>query len=104
MFLCQWSLDIQYGKQKQALDIIKAWGEEKMRSSGFKKSKSGRVYVGFIGESAAHVVDEYVFDSLDEFEKALADMGQPQFQQHSKALAECIIPGSQKWKIFKIAF
>jgi hypothetical protein len=29
--------------------------------------------VGFIGESAAHVVDEYVFQNLDDFEK-LSDM------------------------------
>lgn len=102
MFLCQWSLDIAYGKQKQALDIIKAWGEEKMRSSGFNKSRNGRIYVGFIGESAAHIVDEYVFDSLDDFEKAIAEMSQTVFQYHSKSLAPYIIPGTQKWKIYKI--
>jgi hypothetical protein len=102
MFLCQWSLDIQFGKQKEALDIIKAWGEDKMKFSGFNKSKNGRVYVGYIGDSAAHIVDEYVFESLDDFEKALADMGKAEFQKHAQALASCIIPGTQKWNIFRI--
>ena len=102
MFLCQWSLDIQFGKQGEALKIIKEWGAEKMRSSGFSKSTYGRIYVGYIGNSPAHIVDEYVFSSLDEFEKALADMAKPVFKQFAERLAEVIIPGSQKWSIFKI--
>ncbi len=102
MFLCQWSLDILYGKQKEAFEVIKAWGADKMKLSRFNKSTGGRVYVGFIGESAAHIVDEYVFESMDDFETALSDMGKPEFQKHSQALASCIIPGSQKWSIYKI--
>src|SRR5438132_682028 len=47
MYICQWSLEIIFGKQKQALDIMKEWGAEKFRSSNFKKSKN-RVYVGHI--------------------------------------------------------
>ncbi len=58
MFLCQWSLDIKFGRQADALNIIKEWGEEKMRSSGFKKATGCRVYTGYIGKSAAHIVDE----------------------------------------------
>lgn len=102
MFLCQWSLDIQFGKQGDALRIIKEWGAEKMRSSGFSKSVSGRVYVGYIGKSPAHIVDEYVFRSMDDFEKALADMAKPVFKQFAVQMAGVIIPGSQKWSIFKI--
>lgn len=102
MFLCQWSLDVQFGKLGEALQIIKEWGSEKMRSSGFSTSTSGRIYTGYIGESAAHIVDEYVFNSLDEFENALADMAKPQFKQYAERLAKVIIPGSQKWNIFKI--
>jgi len=64
MFLCQWSLDIVFGKQKQALDIIKQWGAEKMKLSYFNRSANNRVFVGFIGDSAAHIVDEYVFENL----------------------------------------
>ena len=102
MFVIQWSLDIVFGKQKDALEIIKKWGAEKFRSSNFKKSRDSRVMTGFIGESGAHIVDEYVFDNLDDFEKALADMGQPQFQEFSKAIAPFIVPGTQKWTVYKI--
>ena len=102
MFLCQWSLDIQFGKLGEALGIIKEWGAEKMRSSGFSRSTAGRVYTGYVGVSAAHVVDEYVFASLDEFEKALQDMSKPQFKQFAERMSKVIIPGSQKWEIFKI--
>jgi hypothetical protein len=102
MFLCQWTLDIQFGKQGEALSIIKEWGAEKMKSSGFSVSTQGRVYVGYIGYSPAHIVDEYVFKSLDEFEKALADMAKPQFKQFAERMSKVIIPGTQKWQIFKI--
>jgi len=102
MFLCQWSLDVVYGKQKEALDVIKAWGADKMKLSRFNKSKGNRVYVGFVGDSAAHIVDEYVFESLDDFENALKDMGKPEFQKHSQALAPCIVSGTQKWNIYRI--
>ena len=102
MFLCQWSLDIVFGKQGEALKIIKAWGAEKMKSSGFVKSTNNRVYTGFIGETPAHIVDEYVFNSLDDFEKAIADMAQPQFKQYAEQISTIIIPGSQIWQIYKI--
>ncbi|MBZ0201788.1 MAG: hypothetical protein IT281_03535 [Ignavibacteria bacterium] len=102
MFLCQWSLDIVFGKQKQALDIIRNWGAEKMKSSAFSRSTANRVYVGFVGTSAAHIVDEYVFENLDDFEKALSDMGKPQFRQFAEAISSLIVPGTQKWNIFKI--
>jgi len=102
MYLCQWSLDVQFGKLGAALEIIKEWGAEKKKSSGFAKSTGGVVYTGYIGVSAAHIVDEYVFSSLDEFEKALADMAQPQFKPFAERMAQVIIPGTQKWQIFKI--
>ena len=101
MYSCQWSLQIVYGKQRLALDAMKAWGEEKFRSSNFKKSKN-RVMTGLIGESPSLVVDEYLFESLADFEQALADMGQPQFRQHSEALAPFVVPGSQKWTVYRV--
>lgn len=73
-----------------------------MRSSNFKKSRHNRVYVGYIGESAAHLIDEYVFDSIDDFEKALADISKTQFQHFAKSLAELIIHGTQRCIIHRI--
>lgn len=101
MYNCVWTLDIAFGKQKEALDIIKAWGAEKFRSSYFKNSVN-RLSVGHIGKSPSHIVDEYLFESLADFEKALADMGQPQFKQFSEALASFIVPASQKWTVYRM--
>lgn len=100
-FLCRWSLEIIYGKQKEALDIMKKWSEEKLKSSNFKVSQN-RMMNGYIGKSPSYIVDEYIFSSLDDFEKALSDMSQPQFKQYSDALAPFIVPGSQKWTVYKI--
>ena len=98
-FICQWSLEIVFGKQKQALEIMKAWSAEKFRTSYFRISEN-RMMNGFIGSSPSFIVDEYIFNSLNDFEKALSDMSQPQFRQYSEALAPYIVPGSQKWTVF----
>ena len=102
MYVCQWHLDLKYGTQGDAIRAMKAWGEEKMRSSEFKRVKSTRLLVGHVGPSASHVVDEYVFESLADFEAALAGMSQPQFKPHSDALAPFVVPGSQHWEILRI--
>ena len=100
-FACQWSLEIIYGKQSEAISILKKWGEEKFRSSNFKVSQN-RLMSGYAGASPSLIIDEYIFGSMDDFEKALNDMSQPQFKKFSDALAPLIVPGSQKWTIFKI--
>jgi hypothetical protein len=102
MYACQWHLDVPFGKQGAALAVMAAWGAEKLRSSGFRKVRGTRVMVGHVGASAAHVVDEYLFDSLADFEAALADMGQEKFRTHAEALAPYIVPGSQRWVVWRI--
>lgn len=102
MIVCQWHLDIPYGKQVEVLEIMRAWGEEKRASSDFGKARSTRLMVGHVGKSASHVVDEYVFDSLADFESALAGMGAERFPRHSDRLAPYIVPGSQHWEIFRL--
>ena len=102
MFSCQWHLDIPYGKQGDALKVMKAWGAEKMRSSEFRRAKSVRLMVGHIGASASRIIDEYLFESLADFELALAGMKQPQFKEHSDALQPFIISGSQHWVIYRV--
>jgi hypothetical protein len=102
MVVCQWHLDIPYGKQSQAVTVMRAWGKEKFTSSEFRRAKGARLLVGFLGPSASHIVDEYLFESLADFEAALAGMGQPQFKQHSDALAPFIVPGSQRWEVYRV--
>lgn len=100
-FVCQWTLEIVYGKKSEAISILKKWGEEKFRSSNFKISQN-RLMSGFVGASPSFIIDEYIFDSMTDFEKALGDMSQPQFIQYSDALAPLVVPGSQKWTVYKI--
>jgi hypothetical protein len=85
MFVCQWHLDTPFGKQGQALAIMRAWGQEKFASSEFRRARSSRVLVGHVGASPSHVVDEYLFDTLADFEEALQGMSQPQFKAHAEA-------------------
>jgi uncharacterized protein (DUF2126 family) len=102
MFVCQWHLDIPFGRQADVVRIMTAWGREKFASSEFRRARSARLLVGHIGQSPSHVVDEYEFDSLADFEAALAGMSAPQFRPHAEALAPFIIPGSQRWEVLRV--
>ncbi|HEX2786399.1 MAG TPA: hypothetical protein VHP32_00705 [Ignavibacteria bacterium] len=101
MYKCVWSIKIIFGKQKEALDVIKAWGAEKFRSSHFKVSKNS-LFAGYVGETPSCIVDEYLFESLADFEKALDDMKQPQFKKFSEQLAPFVVPASQEWVIYRM--
>ena len=102
MYICQWHLDILYGKQGEALKVMRAWGEQKFKSSEFKRAKSARLLAGFVGPSASHIIDEYEFENISDFELALSSMKQPEFKAHSEALAPFIVPGSQHWEILRV--
>jgi hypothetical protein len=102
MLICQWHLDIVYGKQAEAVKIMRAWGAEKFASSEFRLARASRLSAGLVGVSASHLVDEYWFESLADFEMALAGMAAPQFRKHSDALAPYIVPSSQRWVIYRL--
>ena len=102
MFVCQWHLDILYGKQADAVRVMRAWGKEKFASSEFKRATGTRLLAGMVGPSASHLVDEYWFESLADFELALAGMSAPQFRAHSDALGPFVVPGSQHWLIYRV--
>jgi hypothetical protein len=102
MLVCQWHLDIVYGKQAEAVRVMRVWGAEKFASSEFRRARGARLMAGLVGSSASHLIDEYWFDSLADFEAALAGMAAPQFRGHSDALAPLIVPGSQHWVIHRV--
>ena len=102
MLICQWHLDIVYGKQSDALRIMRAWGKEKFASSEFRRARGARLLAGLVGASASHLIDEYSFESLADFEAALVGMAAPQFKTHSNALAPFIVPGSQHWVVYRV--
>lgn len=102
MFVCQWHLDIPYGKQAEALAVRRAWGAEKFATSEFRRARGARLLCGVLGPSASHIVDEYLFETLADFDAALAGMSAPQFRPHSDALAPFSVPGSQHWVVYRI--
>ena len=102
MLICQWHLDVPYGKLGGAVAVMKAWGAEKMASSEFRRARGTRLLCGMLGASASHMVDEYEFETLADFEAALAGMSAAQFRQHSDALAAFVVPGSQHWVVFRV--
>jgi hypothetical protein len=71
MLVRQWHLDIIYGKQADAVRVMRAWGSEKLASSEFRRVQGTRVLAGLIGPSASHLIDEYWFESLADFEAGL---------------------------------
>lgn len=102
MIVCQWHLDIVYGKQSEAIAVMKAWGQDKFAHSPFAKARGARLMTGLVGPSPSHVVDEYLFDSMADFEEALGGMGDERFRRHSERLAPFIVPGSQHWVILRV--
>jgi hypothetical protein len=102
MIVCQWHLDLVYGKQAKALEIMKRWAKDKFVHSEFKKASGARLLVGVVGKSASHVCDEYYFNSLADFESALKGMSEERFRKHSNALAPYIVSGSQHWEIYRV--
>lgn len=102
MLVCQWHLDVVYGKQAEAVKIMRAWGVEKFASSDFRRARGSRLSAGFIGASASHLVDEYWFESLADFESAVAGMSDRRFRVHSDALAPYIVPGTQHWIVYRV--
>jgi hypothetical protein len=102
MLICQWHLDIVYGKQAEALRVMRAWGAEKFASSEFRRARGARLLAGLVGASASHLIDEYTFESLADFESALSGMAAPQFKPHSDALGPFIVPGSQHWVVYRL--
>jgi hypothetical protein len=102
MLVCQWHLDIVFGKQSDALRVMRAWGKDKFEHSEFRRAKGGRVMVGHIGDSPSHVVDEYYFESLADWEEAMKGMGGERFKQHADALAPYVVAGSQRWVVYRV--
>jgi hypothetical protein len=47
MLICQWHLDIVYGKQAEAVRIMRAWGADKFAGSEFRLARGARLSRGW---------------------------------------------------------
>ena len=102
MFACQWHFDVPFGKQKDALAILKEWEPTMRKSPAYPKDRGARLMVGHIGASPSHIIAEHVFDSVADWEKMMHDVATGKYQSQSEKMAALIVPGSQHWEILKI--
>jgi hypothetical protein len=102
MYACQWHFDISFGKQKEVLDIMKRWDAEMAKATDAPKPRSARTTVGHIGVSPSHVVNEYVVDSVSDWEKFMSIVATGRFKGFAEEMAKYILPGSQHWEILRI--
>ena len=59
MYVCQWNLETPFGKQSEALAVMKKCGQDKFAHSDFGRAKGGRVMVGHVGVTPSAIVDEF---------------------------------------------
>lgn len=102
MFACQWHFDIPFGTQKEALEIVRQYGEAMSKSLGMPQMQNERVMVGHIGPSPSHVVVESIVSSLAEWEKMMQDVGSGKYQEFATKMQKFIVPGSQRWEVYRI--
>lgn len=55
MLICQWHLDVAYGKLGKAVAVMKVWGAEQSASSEFRRARGTRLLGGMLGTSASHL-------------------------------------------------
>ena len=101
MLACQWHFDIPFGTQKEVMEILQQYGDS-IDSSLTTKPVSERIMVGHIGPSPSHVSVESVVNSLEEWEQMMKEVGTGKHQEFATKLQKYIVPGSQRWEIYRI--
>lgn len=103
MFACQWHIDIPFGKQKEVVEIMKRWEDEMSKAPDAPKSAGWRIMVGHIGPSPSHIVNEYLVESLADWETVMKQVATGRYQKYSDEIGRYIVPGSQHWMVYRIA-
>jgi hypothetical protein len=101
MFICQWHIEVPFGKQGEATNILKEWASAMEGSGKFQGVLAHRVLVGHVGPSPSRVIAEWEFQSLSDWERAIEAVGEERFQEYSARIAPLIVPGSQHWEIWR---
>jgi hypothetical protein len=102
MLICEWHIDVPFGRQGEAVAILSAWNRAKFAHTEFRRARSHRLAAGHVGVSASHLVDAYAFESLADFEAALASLGHPKVQRFPREVAALVVPGSQHWRVYRV--
>ena len=102
MYAFQWHLDIPFGQQKIVLDILRQWSETLASTPNAPRSRGRRLLVGHLGESASHVIHEHLFDSSDDWERVFKLTARGASQSFAEEIMPYVVPGSQRWIVYKI--
>ena len=100
MYICRWSFNAPFGKRGKALQLARQWEKQVAKTINFPKGKS-RIYVGHIGASESLVVIETEFKSLKAFEDGQKKLDHKKQEVWAKKIAPYIVPGTQKWEVFR---
>ncbi len=103
MYLCQWHIDVPFGKQQEALDIMAKWNKAMAEDRKDFPLVSARTLVGHMGVSASHIINEVVVKSLAEWEAGMNVVDTGRFKGFAEEIAKFIAPGSQHWLVYRIA-
>ena len=99
-FICRWSFNAPFGKRGKELELARQWDKQVAKTIKIPKGKT-RVYVGHLGASESLVVIEQEFDSLKAFEDGQTKLNHSKQEAWAKKIAPYIVPGSQKWEVFR---
>jgi len=103
MFVCQWHIDVPFGKQKEVLDLMSKWNAEMYKDQKTFPGANHRTLVGHIGESASHIIDEVVVGSMADWEAGMNVINTGKFKGFAEDMAKYIVPGSQHWVVYRLA-
>jgi len=101
MIVCHWHFEVPFGQQGEATKVLKEWADA-MSEAGVVSGVLGhRVLVGHIGPSPSHVVAEWDMESLSAWEATLEAVREERFAEYSRKMASLIVPGSQRWEVWR---
>ena len=103
MFVCQWHIDVPFGKQKEVLEVMRRWDDDMNKAGDVPKAMNQRLLVGHIGVSPSHIINEYQVSSLADWENMLKAVATGRWQKYSDEIAKYIVPGSQHWLVYRVA-
>jgi len=103
MHVCQWHIDVPFGKQQDVPEIMTKWNRAMAEDQKDFPLVAGRTLVGHIGASASHIINEAVTKSLADWEAEMNVVNTGRFKGFADEIAKYIVPGSQHWVVYRVA-
>ncbi|HEY9841579.1 MAG TPA: hypothetical protein V6D23_14045 [Candidatus Obscuribacterales bacterium] len=102
MFIARWIVEVRFGQKDAFLSLLHRFDSEIMASLGVEKS-SVRWLNASIGAPESRYEEEMQVNSLLELEEFWAKVGQSSaYAALAQELAPLIIPGSNRWEIYRV--